>query len=185
VIAAVARGEALDAAGLILSAPAVWGGDQLNAFYRATLWLAAHLAPGLKLTGEGLNKRASDNDEVLRGLSRDPLFIKATRVDAIAGLVELMDLAYAEAGTLPGPVLVLVGERDEIVPPEAQKVIVGRLGATPCEQVVYPDGWHMLLRDLQREVVWEDILAWMAGEPPPSGGERACAEVTPVVAARG
>ena len=38
---------------------------------------------------------ASDNIEMLRALGADPLFIKATRVDAIAGLVELMDIAAA------------------------------------------------------------------------------------------
>ena len=103
VMAAMASGAALDADGVILTAPAVWGGDQLNPLYRATLWLVARVAPGLKLTGRSLGVMASDNLEALRALSADPLFIKETRVDAIAGLVELMDTAYAAAGALPGP----------------------------------------------------------------------------------
>jgi alpha-beta hydrolase superfamily lysophospholipase len=186
VIAAVTSGAALDADGFILTAPAVWGGDQLNPFYRATLWVMSRLAPGLKLTGRSLGVMASDNIDALRALSADPLFIKETRVDAIAGLVQLMDTAYAAAAAFPGPVLVMVGEHDEIVPPGAQTAMIERLTATPCIQVVYPDGWHLLLRDLQRRVVWQDILAWVDGEPLPSGQGDACGgDAIPVAAQAG
>jgi alpha-beta hydrolase superfamily lysophospholipase len=164
----MASGAALDADGVILTAPAVWGGEQLNPFYRATLWLVARVAPGLRLSGRSLGVMASDNLEALRGLSADPLFIKETRVDAIAGLVELMDTAYAAAGSLSGPLLILVGERDEIVPPESQLAMIERVRATPCTRIAYPEGWHLLLRDLQRRVVWQDILAWIDGAPLPS-----------------
>ena len=48
-----------------------------------------------------------------------------------------------------------------------------RASHVPVTAACYPDGWHMLLRDLQRERVWEDIAAWIA-EPDgvlPSGGQ--------------
>ena len=175
-IAAVAAGAPLETAGMIMTAPAVWGGDQLNPFYRATLWLAAHLVPALKLTGEGLGVLASDNLEVLQALGADPLFIKETRVDAIAGLVALMDLALARSPAVRGPLLVLSGSRDEVVPPDAQHAMLERLSAEPCTEVVYPEGWHLLLRDLQREQVWDDILAWIDGAPLPSGLAAPCGE---------
>jgi acylglycerol lipase len=168
IMAAMASGAALDADGVILTAPAVWGGDQLNPLYRATLWLVARVAPGLRLSGRSLGVMASDNLDALRELSADPLFIKETRVDAIAGLVELMDTAYAAAGALSGPVLILVGERDEIVPPDSQIAMIEQVRTTPCVRIVYPEGWHLLLRDLQRRVVWQDILAWIDGAPLPS-----------------
>ena len=149
-IAAVATGAPLEAAGMIMTAPAVWGGDELNPLYRATLWLAAHIAPGLKLTGEGLGVLASDNLEVLRALGADPLFIKATRVDAIAGLVGLMDLALAEARRCRGPLLVLVARATR----SCRRMRTARCSAasppSACTEVVYPEGWHLLLRDLQR-----------------------------------
>jgi len=182
-IAAVADHAKLDAAGMIMTAPAIWGGDQLNPFYRAVLWLADHVAPGLKLTGENLGILASDNLEVLRALGADPLFIKATRVDAIAGLVRLMDLAYAEAPAIPGPLLILGGARDEVVPPKAHTAMLERLTADPCTEVVYPDGWHLLLRDLDRELVWDDILAWIDHQPLPSGLAHPCGGSLKVAAA--
>jgi acylglycerol lipase len=185
IIAAAAQDAPLAADGIILSAPAVWGGDQLNGFYRATLWVMVHIAPGLELTGRGLKVMASDNVEMLQALGADPLFIKATRVDAIAGLVELMDIAAASVDSLDGPLLVLGGARDEIVPPGAHRAMLGRLRAEQCVEIVYPDGWHMLLRDLQREVVWIDILAWIDQRTISSDGAQACdVTLTSVAAAQ-
>jgi alpha-beta hydrolase superfamily lysophospholipase len=183
IIAAAAQHAPLGDDGIILSAPAVWGGDQLNDFYRATLWVMVRIAPGLELTGRGLKVQASDNIEMLRALGTDPLFIKATRVDAIAGLVELMDIAAASVDRLNGPLLVLGGARDEIVPPGAHLAMLERLRAEQCTEIVYPDGWHMLLRDLQREVVWNDILAWIDRRTIPSSGAKACGGVLTSVAA--
>jgi acylglycerol lipase len=173
VIAAQAQ-TPLDVAGTILSAPAVWGGDQLNPFYRATLWIAAGLVPGLTLTGESLDVLPSDDIDMLRALGRDPLVIKATRIDAIAGLVALMDAALASAKEAPGPLLVLRGARDEIVPPAAQAAMLEVLTAEPCTEAFYAEGYHMLLRDLQRQVVWNDVIAWIRQEPLPSGLDRPC-----------
>jgi alpha-beta hydrolase superfamily lysophospholipase len=143
-----------------------------------------HIAPGLELTGRGLKVMASDNIEMLRAIGADPLFIKATRVDAIAGLVELMDIAAASTDSLEGPLLVLGGERDEIVPPGAHVAMLERLRARQCTEIIYPDGWHMLLRDLQRAVVWKDILAWVDQQTIVSDTAQACrGAISGVVAA--
>jgi alpha-beta hydrolase superfamily lysophospholipase len=130
--------------------------------YRASLWLAAHLLPGMKLTGEGLDVQASDNIPMLIALGRDPLVIKETRVDAVYGLVRLMDAAdrAAAAPRAAVPLLILCGERDEIVPPDATRAFLKRL-AEPYRVAAYPQGYHMLLRDLQAAVVYEDVLAWL------------------------
>jgi alpha-beta hydrolase superfamily lysophospholipase len=58
-----------------------------------------------------------------------------------------------------------------------------RLRAEECTEIVYPDGWHMLLRDLQREVVWNDILAWIDQRTVPSLGAKPCEGVLTSVAA--
>ena len=161
--------------GLILSAPAVWGGEAMSPFYRGALWVMRRLAPGMTFTGRGLGRMASDNLPMLRGLAADPLFIKETRVDAIAGLVDLMGDARDRGPSLALPLLILQGQRDEIVPPQAQLDFVASLREPACTLISYPEGWHMLLRDLQRERVWRDVLAWMAGATPPSGLQRPCA----------
>ena len=153
----------LDVDGVILSAPAVWGGEHMNVFYRLTLWFASTLAPGWTLTGRGLDIQPSDNIEMLRAFSADPLVIKATRTSSIAGLVALMDQALASAPQMDQDLLLLIGEKDDIVPPGALEDFRSRLLPTRSTAISYPDGYHMLLRDLQRMTVFEDIVTWIEG----------------------
>jgi alpha-beta hydrolase superfamily lysophospholipase len=162
--------------GVILVAPAVWGWSNLPFHYRAVLWLSAHLIPGKSFTGSGLDIWPSDNIEMLRALSADPLVIKETRVDAVYGLVNLMDSALAEAVNIRVPTLLLYGANDQIVPPEPVGLFVADLD--PNHRVaVYESGYHMLLRDLEAQVVIDDVAIWIDAphRALPSGAEAAAA----------
>lgn len=159
-------------AGQILVGPAVWGRATMPMAYRIALWLGVHTMPGNRVTGRGLGIIPSDNIEMLRALGRDPLVIKETRVDALYGLVNLMDDALAASSHLTTPSLVLYGARDEIIPRKPTIRMLEAFGA-PHRIVQYPNGYHMLLRDLQAEVVWRDIAAWIDNPAAalPSGSE--------------
>jgi alpha-beta hydrolase superfamily lysophospholipase len=176
---------------LVLIAPAVWSRAAMPWYQRLLLDAAVHIAPGKRLTGEGVPIRPSDNLPMLRAMGADPLVIKATRIDALWGVTNLMDRALAAApGLLPGPedgadkrptgapdrVLILYGERDEIIPGTAFCRLLGRLPTTAPQRlrlVLYRNGWHMLPRDLQGARVRADIAAWLGdpAAPLPSGEE--------------
>lgn len=160
-IVAVTDDDPPEADALILSAPAVWARSTMPWYQRALLETTAYTMPGLTLTGEGLDVIASDNIEMLRGLGRDPWVIKATRVDAIYGLVDLMDTAMDRIPRLNLPTLVLVGDRDQIIPKEPFALMVRNLRQPPVRVARYPHGYHLLLRDLQAEHPWRDIVAWV------------------------
>jgi alpha-beta hydrolase superfamily lysophospholipase len=175
-ILAAARRPPPDIDGLILVAPAVWARQTMPLSYRVSLWLGAHLTPGMMLRGANLDIWPSDNIEMLRALAADPLVIKESRVDAVYGLVNLMDAALAEAANIRVPTLLLYGANDQIVPPEPVGLFVADLD--PNHRVaVYDSGYHMLLRDLEAQVVVDDIATWI--ETPeralPSGAEAAAA----------
>ena len=106
---------------------------------------------------------------MLRDLARDPVVIKETRIDTLYGLVGLMDSAYDAAPGIRKPVLLLYGAKDEIVPSAAIAGTVERLEAVQADVTFacYPNGYHMLLRDLEREQVWKDIAAWIGQTAPP------------------
>lgn len=157
---AAAVDDAFAADGIVLAAPAVWGWTSMNLFYKSTLWLSAHLVPQLSLTGEGLERWPTDNIEMLRTMATDPLVIKETRLDTVYGLVGLMDRAYLAVENVAIPTLYLYGAKDQIVPREPTQKVVGRFAGN-ATYVEYEQGWHMLLRDVQRETVWQDILQWM------------------------
>jgi alpha-beta hydrolase superfamily lysophospholipase len=150
--------------GIILVAPAVWGWQSMPWWQSSLLWSMAHISPGLTLSARGLDIVPSDNIEMLRALGRDPLVIKETRVDAIYGLTDLMEAAYLDGAGLGGASLLLYGEHDEIIPPDPTcKLLASLPGGSErrWRTVLYPDGYHMLLRDLQAEAVYRDTLAWL------------------------
>lgn len=151
--------------GIILVAPAVWSRADMPLHYRMALWLTAHLAPGMTVTGKGLKIWPSDNIEMLRKFSRDPLVIKGTRSDAVWGLANLMDDARLAAGHLnnPPPILLLYGEKDQIIPRAPTEAVAKTLG-TAATVHVYPKGYHMLLRDLNGPEAWNDVEAWIAAK---------------------
>jgi acylglycerol lipase len=157
--------QVLSVDGVILSAPAVWGRETMPWYQTTALWLSSHIMPKAKLTGQGLKIMASDNIEMLRALGRDPLIIKKTRVDAVYGLTNLMDAALQAAHKIELPMLILYGEKDEIIPREPTELMLSRLpetGKADRQVIFYANGYHMLTRDLQGETVWHDIDKWIS-----------------------
>ncbi len=150
----------VNVAGVILVAPGLWGGASMHPILRFGLWLSAHTVPWNTATGQGLKRQASDNIPMLRALGHDPLVIRHTRIDAVYGVTQLMGRAYDAAPSLRQRTLVLYGERDEIVPAAPVRQALTRLPKA-AKFALYPDGWHMLLRDLQARVVWADIATWI------------------------
>jgi len=162
--------------GIILSAPALWARSTMPWYQTTLLWTLAHSMPWLTLTGEGVKVMPSDNIEMLRALGRDPLVIKATRVEAIYGLTNLMDEAFNNAGILRANTLMLYGEKDEIIPKKPTYAFLQQfLAANTAEKTIaiYQQGYHMLLRDLQAPTAWKDIAAWIDNHPAklPSGAD--------------
>ena len=148
--------------GVILVAPAVWSRGDMPLSYRVALWIAAHTMPWLHVSGNGLHIVPSDNIPMLRKLSRDPLFQHDSRVDQVYGLVDVMDAARKAPAKLtdPPPILFVYGAKDQIIPSEPTRGVIAELGPKAVS-IKYTDGYHMLLRDLDAEMVWKDIANWV------------------------
>ncbi|MGQ0534092.1 MAG: alpha/beta fold hydrolase [Caulobacteraceae bacterium] len=151
---------------IVLVAPAVWGWSTLPDQYALALWVGAHTFPWRAVQPpRNITRRvtASDNREALLQAGRAPHMIWSTRIDAVYGLVGLMETASERAANLDGDVLFLYGAHDQIIPRNSAIACARRLPGS-ARTVLYENGWHWLLRDLQREVVYADILAFI-GDP--------------------
>ncbi len=168
ILSSLATGDAPKADGIILVAPAVWSRSDMPLVYRATLWLAAHTVPWLHVSGNGLKIWPSDNIAMMRALAHDPLFQHETRADAVYGLVDLMDEARHAPEHFAGapPILLLYGKNDQVIPAPPTEAVVAALGGK-AEIHRYDHGYHMLLRDLDAQIVWQDALTWIE-----RGGQR-------------
>jgi alpha-beta hydrolase superfamily lysophospholipase len=162
--------------GAILVAPAVWSRNDMPAAYRTALWLAGHLVPWMNVSGKGLHIVACDNIEVLKKLSRDPLYQHSARADQVYGLVDLMDEARRAPDHLSSGarILVLHGGNDQVIPRKPTEAVIRALGPR-ADVRFYRHDYHMLLRDLDGETIWADIARWIGtahvaiAPPPPVG----------------
>jgi len=152
-----------EVSGTILYAPAVWARSTQPWYQQASLWLAVHTFPGWMPTGEGLGVQATDNIDALRAMGRDDKVIKATRIDTIYGLTNLMDAALLASKDVSIRTLVLYGDKDEVIPkkPTCEMLEAMSLVDESVEFINYTEGYHMLSRDLQAERVFSDSYEWM------------------------
>lgn len=154
--------------GVILIAPAVWGRNAMNPLQVMALWFTAHAMPWLQLSGSMLNIKPSNNLEMLRELSKDPLVLKEARPDTLYGMTDLMDDALEASAQIKLPTLILYGGKDEIIPKPAMRAMLERMGGNaqaPWQFVWYENGYHMLLRDLEAKDTWADIVRWIEDKP--------------------
>ena len=173
VLIAASETPGLTADQLILKAPAVWGAQSMPMYQRLSLYTMNLIAPEMSFTGRGLSSlgiRPTDDPEVSRDLSRDPLVIKATRVSSLAGVTELMGRAQTQTNLPSQRTLVLYGLRDRIIPPQPVCDWLTNLNsATPttlkADFIVYKEGWHMLTRQLRARETVEDIAHWIQKIP--------------------
>jgi len=167
-IVTMAQSNPPDVQGVILVAPAVWARSEMPFYQRFVLWLAAHTIPWAKVTGQFLGITASDNIEMLKGMRKDPLVIKETRIEVLYGLSNLMDKAFASADRYRASSLILYGQKDEVIPRQPvfdfyERLPLRSLGRQ--RMILYESGYHMLVRDLQAEKVLTDIAAWINSHP--------------------
>ena len=163
---AAANGSQADA--VVLAAPAIWGGDQLNPLHRALAWTVALVTPDERFSGKGVVRiQASDNIEALRALGRDPLYLSPPSAREILGLVRITDRANDAAATVKKPALMLLGSKDQIVPNNAVRTVFDQLSGN-TKVIEYPEGWHLLFRDLQAKNVWRDVAEWALAAPQPA-----------------
>ena len=168
--------------GVVLAAPAIWSRDTMPWYQRFGIWAGAGLAPAMVLSSSRFGIVPSDNVAMLEKFAQDPLVIRGTRLDTLEGLSDLMDQAIVSVPRLRQRTLLSYGLRDVMIPRRPMITMLERWPQHAGQNFrfgLYPEGYHMILRDLQAAVVWRDIVSWMLNPDAslPSGFERERSEV--------
>jgi alpha-beta hydrolase superfamily lysophospholipase len=160
VTAASVAEDASGVAGVVLSAPALL--ITAPAHLRAIAGLVAMFAPGARLAPPLEAESLSRIPEEVAAYKSDPM-VSDPRVPAKTGATAI---AIAEQGwgrypKWTTPVLVLHGEQDRATDPEGSKRFAAMVKAPDKQLVLYPEGRHELLNDLERDAAMEVILSWL------------------------
>ncbi|CAN5155032.1 alpha/beta hydrolase [soil metagenome] len=173
--AAFASDDPPNADRVVLLAPGVWGWSSQSLINKTSLWVVARTLGDLAIEPPDFIAShiiASSNLLELVRNGRDPESILATRFDTISGLVDLMQSASESLGRTRIPTLLLYGANDQVVEPGPMRRALTNAGeAANLRTGYYPHGWHLLDRDLDAEIMYRDVAAWLADSdaPLPSG----------------
>lgn len=170
-----AAGEAGLVDGWILLVPGLYTLDEMRPSRAMPLRMVLATIPWAS-GGDGTPTLGiSDNHDALARSREDRLAISDIRADMVAGVLGLHGVTRpAMARCCAGPTLFLFGARDGLKEETPTRAALSALPPDGGGRVgLYPNGWHVLLRDLQRAVVVQDILAFVdnPSAPLPSGAE--------------
>ncbi len=159
--------------GAVLVAPAIWNFSEKNFFKSLFMSLVSKSFPNFKVSSKGwVEVQASDNQEVLKELSKDKYFIHYPNLKSLYGIIELMDESYKDAKNFFSQpsynALVVIPIKDEIVP---RKPLIELLEATKIKSydfssnfLIFESSYHMILRDIKGDNVTEEIKKWVLGK---------------------
>ena len=94
----------------------------------------------------------------------------------MSGLVDLMESATVNLGRVRAPTMLMYGAHDQVVETGPMRARPDPGRAPPnLRTAYYPDGWHLLDRDLEAETCYRDVEAWIRRDPDASSavGRRA------------
>ncbi|MAI89614.1 alpha/beta fold hydrolase [Ponticaulis sp.] len=157
---------------LILSGPGLRGWGAIPFYQAIALEISTRVRPSWVVTPPRrfVHIEPSDNIEMLQRTWSDPLMQRENRIDQVYGVVSVMESAHDAASNLPEQTFLLYGANDYVVPPEGVRR-TSKVLPDYVRTAYYENGYHMLMRDLQAEVVWRDQLSFMhdPAAPLPSG----------------
>ena len=166
-VAAAAFGSdrAPNADRVVFLSPGVWGWSAQGWLNVTALNIAARMAGSKAVEAPSFIANrivASSNWLELHRNGRDPDSLLAARFDTLYGLVDLMESASTKVGLSPTPSILMYGAHDEVVEKGPMRRALDQVPArSTMRTAFYPDAWHLLNRDLQAEVVYRDVVAFL------------------------
>lgn len=148
---------------VVFSGPGLRGWGTIPHIQRIALWTSVRVRPGWVVKPPKFVKiEPSDNVEMLQRTWGDPLMIGPNKIEQVHGVVSLMENAHKATPFLDAdvPMFLTYGAKDIVIPVSGLKRTAKVLPAH-VRTAYYPEGYHMLLRDLQAEVVYDDVLAFL------------------------
>ncbi len=163
--AASAPGGTMPCDALILSSPIARIDGDFPAWRRTALGLGAFLFPRARISLESLS--GHDEVRVIRDVvhqdqvQTNPYHLSEFTLRLLHALGGMIEKMPDQAGRVDFPVLLLHGGHDIFSDPSDVVSFQDRFGSAPVQRAFYPESYHLLFFDHQRERVLRDITRWL------------------------
>lgn len=148
-------------AAMVLSGPAVYAQSAVKPWLVTVVKLLGRFAPGVPV--EQLDAGAVSRDpEVVAAYKADPMVYHGRLPAGIArGLFIVGETMPQRAAAVTAPVLVVHGAQDSLIPVEGSHRLVECVGSQDVNLKVYPDLFHEVFNEPERELVLDDVTEWI------------------------
>jgi alpha-beta hydrolase superfamily lysophospholipase len=149
------------AAGCILSAPYLVGKNRVPIAKKILARVGDLLAPSMRVPnglGEGM---MSSDPEMVRDSKADPLLLHVATPRWYLRTLEMQADVMRRAGEFRSPLLAFAGDADPVADTQATARFFERAGSADKTLRLLPGVLHEPLREVTRESIFEQILAWM------------------------
>jgi alpha-beta hydrolase superfamily lysophospholipase len=119
------------------------------------IWPTFSLETGMDLSG------LARDPAVVAELLADPLFHRVGSARLSTEVQAAIARVQSRAAEFPLPLLVLHGSKDRMVPPDGSRLFVARVVHPDKRLIEYPEGYHVLFADSDREQVLADLVHWI------------------------
>lgn len=150
-----------DYAAMVLSGPAVYAQDGVSSLMIGVAKVVGSVLPGLPV--QDLPPEAVSRDPaVVAAYTADPLVhhgkLPAGIAKALIGVGESMP---TRAAALTAPLLVVHGGQDSLIPVAGSRCLVECVGSSDVNLKVYPELYHEVFNEPERELVLDDVVSWI------------------------
>ncbi len=150
-----------DFSGCVLSGPVVTTEIQPGPVQMALVRLLSRIWPTLGVLQLDANGVSRDPEQV-RLYREDPLVHQGKLTARLmTELFRYMGIIQSRAGEVTLPLLVLHGEADSMTSPEGSKLFYERAGSEDKTLKIYPELYHEILNEPEKEEVYADIRSWL------------------------
>jgi len=148
-------------AALVLSAPAVLPGDDINPLLIKVAKVLGKVVPGLP--GQKLSSASISRDPaVVAAYDADPLNYRGALPAGIGGaMLRAMASFPARLPSLKLPLLVLSGTDDKIVNPEGARLVDRLAGSSDKTLKMYDGLYHEVFNEPEKELVLGELSDWL------------------------
>jgi len=155
--------------GIVVSSPflAVHPSVRPNALLRAAISLLSHVAPRLMFPQRIDPSAVSRDPEVCAAYASDPDNGRQFSVRWAAQAMQAQRSVLLLAPQLAVPTLLMAGGCDTLVDTEATRRFAATAPAHLVELVVWPDCFHELFNEPEKQQVFDRMENWLAARQPP------------------
>lgn len=147
--------------GIILISPAVKDKMPYTLKQRTDIFRAALFDPG-KLFPAGFNAEMFTRDQVMiKRINNDPLEVRSLTAKFFLSILKAIIFVNMKPRAIKLPVLMLLAGKDSMISAEAAEKYFKKMGSKDKELKWYPEMYHALYIDKDREAVFKDIAGWI------------------------